>query len=73
MELCGGVCEDCEDCSGQRSCWDSAAQTWSCVLRGDRRTGREVAWVMGLARAVVVLYSSMDVMAVRAVFRRQSH
>jgi hypothetical protein len=32
---------------------------------------REVAWVMGLARAVVVLYSMLDVMAETQSCRRQ--
>jgi len=37
MELCGGACEDG---GNQRRCWGDAAQTRSCVLRSEGRTGK---------------------------------
>lgn len=59
MELCGA----CEGCGSQRSGWSDAAQTASFVLRGEGKTGKGRGVGDGLALAVVVLYSMLDVMA----------
>jgi hypothetical protein len=59
MELCGA----CEGRGGQRRCWGDAAQTASFVLRGQGETGKGSGVGDGLALAVVVLYSMLDVMA----------
>jgi hypothetical protein len=67
MELCGAR----EGCGDQRRCWGDAAQTTSFVLRGQGKTGKGSGVGDGLALAVVVLYSMLDVMELKHTSQRR--